>query len=79
MHGPNLAPGLDKSWPAHVEFQSISFSAAACYWEVRSVGSARPILPLHTAYSVPLVWVTVALRWCTCAVHGYFLFPWGVR
>eukprot|EP00903_Cladosiphon_okamuranus_P015118 g13981.t1 len=33
MHGPNLAPGLDKSWPAHVEFQSISFSAAACYWE----------------------------------------------
>lgn len=34
MQGPNLAPGLDKSWPAHVEFQSIAFSAAACYWEV---------------------------------------------
>lgn len=34
MQGPNLAPGLDKSWPAHVEFQSVSFSAAACYWEV---------------------------------------------
>ncbi|CAM9301607.1 unnamed protein product, partial [Hapterophycus canaliculatus] len=36
MQGPNLAPGLDKSWPAHVEFQSVAFSAAACYWE--SVG-----------------------------------------
>lgn len=35
MHGPNLAPGLDKSWPAHVEFQSVAFSAAACYWEVK--------------------------------------------
>lgn len=35
MEGPNLSPGLDKSWPAHVEFQSFSFSGAACYWQVR--------------------------------------------
>lgn len=40
MQGPNLAPGLDKSWPAHVEFQSVAFSAAACYWEVKEQGAS---------------------------------------
>ncbi|CAM9517364.1 unnamed protein product, partial [Ectocarpus fasciculatus] len=52
MQGPNLAPGLDNSWPAHVEFQSMQFSAAASYWE--SVGLHDVAEETGTGYGVEI-------------------------